>query len=246
MLNGVSCDEFTITGTTTNGQLPSNGLNLEIHDCGPDGISPFDGGGSATCGNNQIEGGEQCDGVLGGQTCVSRGFNSGTLFCNNLCRFDTSNCITSGPTPTPTPPPPPGNCPDGFLDESVIQGQNTFGVSNVSIRPGTTKRYCARIDAPLIPASQDISRIYVSWGDQTDYVCGVVEVSMQQADSPFHLAGPSTGTSGSVRLSRSAFRQPPCPECVQRGLYYITVKGVQLYNPQDPKCERFTVTWGVN
>lgn len=251
MLNGVSCDEFTITGTTTNGALSSTGMNIEVHDCGPDGISPFDGGGGGTCGNGSVEGGEQCDGSdLAGQNCVGRGFDSGTLQCNNLCQFDTSNCANDAPPPTPTPAPPPppsdGECPDGFMNEQVVTGQATFGVKGVSIRPGVTRRYCADIMPPLVGQGQAFDRIYLSWGDETDYVCGVVEVTMQQSFSPFKKAGPSTGTSGSLRLSRKLFRQPDCPECVAQGRYIVTVRGIQLYNPSDPKCEKFTLTWGVN
>ncbi len=46
-----------------------------------------------SCDNdNQIDSGEFCDGTnLNGQTCVSLGFDSGTLLCNN-CGFDASQC----------------------------------------------------------------------------------------------------------------------------------------------------------
>ncbi len=53
------------------------------------------------CGNGNIEGNEDCDGTdLNGETCVSRGFESGTLSCDSSCRFDTSQCSGTGPTPT--------------------------------------------------------------------------------------------------------------------------------------------------
>ncbi len=52
----------------------------------PDG-SPYD------CGNGEIEPGEDCEqGDLGGQDCVSIGFDRGTLFCNLDCSFDTALC----------------------------------------------------------------------------------------------------------------------------------------------------------
>ena len=45
------------------------------------------------CGNGVINTGEQCDSTdLGGQTCVSRGFLSGTLSCNFGCVFNTNAC----------------------------------------------------------------------------------------------------------------------------------------------------------
>lgn len=50
------------------------------------------------CGNNIREGAEECDGTdLAGQSCASKGFESGTLRCNN-CLFDISNC-KSKPVP---------------------------------------------------------------------------------------------------------------------------------------------------
>jgi hypothetical protein len=57
------------------------------------GCSDDDGGGPV-CGNNVIEGQETCDGSdLGGETCASQGFSSGTLACNADCSdFDTSGC----------------------------------------------------------------------------------------------------------------------------------------------------------
>ena len=53
----------------------------------------------AVCGNNVLETGEECDELqLAGQTCASKGFESGTLKCT-ACRFDTSGCTGAGPAP---------------------------------------------------------------------------------------------------------------------------------------------------
>ena len=48
------------------------------------------------CGNNVAEGTELCDGTdLGGESCATQGFDTGTLFCNFDCDgFDTSSCRT--------------------------------------------------------------------------------------------------------------------------------------------------------
>lgn len=46
------------------------------------------------CGNNLIEGTEECDGTnLAEQTCITKGFASGTLTCKEDCTFDTTACV---------------------------------------------------------------------------------------------------------------------------------------------------------
>lgn len=51
---------------------------------------------AAFCGNAAVDGTEQCDGTaLGGATCQSLGFASGTLTCAIGCRFDTSGCVAA-------------------------------------------------------------------------------------------------------------------------------------------------------
>ena len=40
-----------------------------------------------------VNGSEECDGAsLGGETCVSQGFDSGTLSCLGGCVFDSTGC----------------------------------------------------------------------------------------------------------------------------------------------------------
>ncbi len=61
----------------------------------------------SVCGNNIIEGGEDCEGVnLNNQTCETIGYGPGTLSCDIACSFDTYNC-SPAPTPTFTPTPTP-------------------------------------------------------------------------------------------------------------------------------------------
>lgn len=50
---------------------------------------------AATCGDGIVEGGEQCEaGVSLADTCVSLGFSSGTLSCDEAnCAYDTSGCV---------------------------------------------------------------------------------------------------------------------------------------------------------
>ena len=56
-----------------------------------------DGFDPSTCGNATIDAGEDCDGPnLGGQSCPSLGYLSGTLACTPSCEFDTSSCSNCG------------------------------------------------------------------------------------------------------------------------------------------------------
>jgi hypothetical protein len=51
---------------------------------------------SPVCGNSIIESGEECDSSdFGGASCVTRGYDSGTLRCGSSCTFDTSECETT-------------------------------------------------------------------------------------------------------------------------------------------------------
>ena len=48
-----------------------------------------------SCGDGNIDPGEECDGTnIGTETCVSQGFpGGGTLTCDNSCNFVTSACV---------------------------------------------------------------------------------------------------------------------------------------------------------
>ena len=52
----------------------------------------------AVCGNDVIEGTEECDGTdLGGATCADQGCSSGTVSCTASCTLDFSACTSCGP-----------------------------------------------------------------------------------------------------------------------------------------------------
>lgn len=249
MLNGVECDMLTMTATSDNGTLGSDDLDLTIDNCGPNrDISPF-GAPPETCGNGTADDGEQCDGAdLRGQTCQNRGFDSGTLSCSDLCTYYTGNCFNDTPPPTPTPPGGNQACPDGYLDQRSGSGVASYGLTGVRIPPGTTRKYCAKIDTPLIPAGRQINIIQFSFGDETDYECGFVEATIQQNFPPYLREGPVTSTNGGFRFNykKSNGYGPPilCPDCVKRGDYIITLKGVRAVNPNEPRCTQFKFTWG--
>ena len=52
---------------------------------------------SGACGDEIIDVGEDCDTTnLGGQSCMDRGYYSGTLTCNEDCTFNSTDCTNSG------------------------------------------------------------------------------------------------------------------------------------------------------
>ena len=102
---GEQCDD----GNTTDGDGCSSACQTEPGSCG-DGTCDMAGGETCTncaadcasdplcmgpgCGNGTVDPGEDCDGIdLGGETCASQGFDSGTLLCSSACTFDTSGCV---------------------------------------------------------------------------------------------------------------------------------------------------------
>lgn len=49
------------------------------------------------CGNGTIDSGEGCDGsAFGDETCVSQGFDGGSLSCTASCTINTSDCTSDG------------------------------------------------------------------------------------------------------------------------------------------------------
>jgi cysteine-rich repeat protein len=67
------------------------------------------GGAGPVCGDGFAEQDEECDGAdLDGGTCVSLGFDGGTLECSNDCTYDTTSCTTI-------------TCGDGMINDVMEQ-----------------------------------------------------------------------------------------------------------------------------
>ena len=78
-------------GTTGNGGTTGTGGTT-----GNGGTTGTGGSVSLTCGDGKVDPGEDCDqSQLNGSTCMSLGFDSGTLACSSNCRFSTSGCSGS-------------------------------------------------------------------------------------------------------------------------------------------------------
>jgi hypothetical protein len=83
-----------------------------------DGDDGDDDGGAAVCGDDIINGTEDCDGtVLGSNDCTTVGgdFTGGTLACADDCTFDTSACVAGGA------------CGNGAIDDGEACDGSQFG-----------------------------------------------------------------------------------------------------------------------
>ena len=98
-ISGTIPSELGSLSNLTNLQLQNNALTgtipatLDISN-----FDVFDISGNQICGDDVVNDAEACDGTnLAGQTCVSQGFDSGTLACDADCAaFDTSGCDSCG------------------------------------------------------------------------------------------------------------------------------------------------------
>ena len=75
----------------------TTGSMTDSTDSGMDTTVGSSDGGPSACGNNVLEGAEECDLTqLGGETCETQGFDDGTLACNVDCTLNTDGCGTCG------------------------------------------------------------------------------------------------------------------------------------------------------
>lgn len=83
----------TTSGTAVTGEIADTYI-IGVGSVGDGGDGPLPPGGGETCGSDSIEGAEVCDGIdLGGKTCVTQGFESGTLTCLPDCSgYNTDDC----------------------------------------------------------------------------------------------------------------------------------------------------------
>lgn len=80
------------TGGGDGGESATGGTSTSS---GAAGVGGGDGGAPPeTCGNGQVDAGEDCDGgFLDGKACTDVGFVGGELACDPSCAFDTSACL---------------------------------------------------------------------------------------------------------------------------------------------------------
>jgi hypothetical protein len=173
------------------------------------------GGGTTTgpvCGNNVKEAGEVCDGTeLGGATCASLGFVSGTLGCSSSCQsFDTSGCVAPACT---TPATCPGadsecqarTCVNGTCGSTFVAAGTALSAS-AQVAGDCKRKVC---DGAGGVVSEDDAADVASDGNQcTDDVC----VNAATAH-PAKAAGAACNQNGGTICNGSgACVQPECAQ----------------------------------
>ena len=104
-----------------------------------------------SCGDGVIDVGEDCDGAeLGGSSCLSLGYNGGTLSCDNDCHFILSECEGAG------------SCGDGLV-------QTEYGEE---CEPGVSTESCEELNLGTGTATCDGSCHYDYSGCTAVPVCG--------------------------------------------------------------------------
>lgn len=108
------------TVCTTTNDSPS--LEATIDAVVGDLVATLEGQPPGTCGDGAATGAESCDGAdLGGATCESLGYSSGSLACTSGCGYDVSGCVAY---------PPPGSCTNGTIEPpESCDGTNLGGAT---------------------------------------------------------------------------------------------------------------------
>lgn len=150
---------------------------------------------ATACGNGAIDAGEDCDfGDLDGATCLSEGFDFGSLACGAGCFYDTTQCSNGG-----------------IVDQTYAVASGAGGLEVTQAQP-TTQTFTVgvtgqlvRIDIPEVkqydctPVEDlRIKLVATSGGAPTTTV--LATVSLEPSEVP-----PFTGPFGEVHLDLSAY-----------------------------------------
>ena len=88
--------ETETTTTTTTGEPDTTSTSTTTTTTGDETTSST-GEPPAACGDGNLDDDESCDGAdLGGQSCLSQGFDGGELGCLDNCTFDLEGCTACG------------------------------------------------------------------------------------------------------------------------------------------------------
>jgi hypothetical protein len=172
-LQGSGCTNFGYTGGTLS---CTDVCDLNFSNCTE--TTPN------VCGDGEIAGSEQCDGNnLGGESCTTLGYTSGTLRCSG-CAFNVSSCVADGPV-----------CGNGIIEAGeTCDGSNVNGIDCFDF--GAT--------AGTVRCTTDCLN-YDSSDCTADAVCGDSVINGSETCDGFDFGGDSCANQGFVSGSLSCF-----------------------------------------
>jgi len=157
---------------------------------------PGPGPGGSTCGDNIIEGTEDCDGTnLGGATCESEGQGTGDLSCNSNCTFDYSGC--SSPTASYT------------ITSSHGSNGTIFPLGAVTVLEGASKKFNLYPNAGYDVDTVSIDGAEVSLSERRSYTFNnvtsghTIHVTFKPYASNEHIIFASSGSHGTIDPARN-------------------------------------------
>jgi hypothetical protein len=159
----------------------------------------------SVCGNNVVEGGEQCDGSnLNGASCTTLGWAGGTLSCTPACEFNQSAC-------TPGPPVSSGGGGGGgnATGGGIVSVPSTSAVFSGKAYPGSTVTLLkdAQIVATTIAGSDATFSINLSGLSGGNYIFSVYSEDKKGIRSSL-LTFPVSVTSGTTANITGIFIAP--------------------------------------
>lgn len=185
-------DKFSNTDSKWGPSCPANPgdvstMQLAVVQCTSDWGTLLSGGSVPICGNEVIEGNEQCDGANVGMASCSTliAYTTGVLTCTPNCQYDVSNCAGAAPSLC-------GNgvvnageeCDAGDLDgetcSSYTAGSEPFG--SLACTPGT----CAFDTSGCLPRFEDTGQTVIDHrtGLEWEKKTGVVGTSVYCPGGP--------------------------------------------------------------
>ncbi|MDD4049609.1 MAG: chitobiase/beta-hexosaminidase C-terminal domain-containing protein [Candidatus ainarchaeum sp.] len=155
------------------------------------GEDPGPGPGGSTCGNDIVEGTEDCDGTdLNGATCETEGQGSGDLSCNSNCTFNNSGC--SSPTTSYT------------ITSSHGSNGSINPLGAVTVLEGASKKFSFFPNAGYDVDTVSIDGAEVSLSERRSYTFNnvtsdhTIHVTFKPQSSNEHIIFASNGSHGTI------------------------------------------------
>jgi hypothetical protein len=175
---GVGDDNGSATMTTADTGTSADAETSAPETCG-------DGACSESCGNGELDPGEQCDGAALSGNCTSVGFLGGTIECAADCTFDTSGCTSAA-------------CGDGMLQDGETCDCGMMGAACTPAQLGN--QTCMNLPAPsggnYSGGTLGCNVASCTFNETGCFACGNGVLDMGEQCDGANLAGATCSTQG--------------------------------------------------